>query len=139
MSEITSILRRSWQSHFWTNLATTGILSLSFTLILGALLFTSNLSRIFSVWGDEIQITVYLKDDISFEQVKATEAGIKGFDGIESIQYIDKNTAASLFEKSLSSYGPNFLKSIKSEGENPFPASFQVKMSSLQKTPEKIE
>ena len=108
MSEIAAVLRRSWYSHFWTNLATTAILTLSFTLILATILFTSNLSRIFSVWGDEIQITVYLKDDITSDALKAAEAAMKAQDGVESVQYTDKKAAASSFEKSLSSYGRIF-------------------------------
>jgi cell division transport system permease protein len=139
MSEITAVLRRSWVSHFWTNLATTAILTLSFTLILATILFTTNLSRIFSVWGDEIQITVYLKDDISPDALRAAEAAMKAQDGVESVQYTDKKAAESSFEKSLSSYGPNFLKAIKTDGDNPFPASFQVRVMAAQKTPEKIE
>jgi cell division transport system permease protein len=139
MSDIFGILRRSWQAHFWTNLATTGVLTLSFSLILGTLLLISNLSRLFSVWGEEIQITVYLKDEITPDQRKALEMNIKNKAGIESFSYMDKNQAASSFEKSLSSYGPQFLKSLKSDGENPFPASYSLRVARIEKTPEKIE
>src|ERR1700688_3785241 len=99
MGEITATLRRSWQSHFWTNLATITILTLSFSLILGAILFTSNLSRVFSVWGQEIQITVYLKDGLTEGIRKAAEETIKNQAGVESLQYVDKNDAATSFEK----------------------------------------
>lgn len=99
MRDILGVLRRSWQSHFWTNLATTGVLTLSFSLILGTILLISNLSRLFSVWGEEIQITVYLKDEINVDQKKALEAILKEKAGIESFNYMDKNQAASSFEK----------------------------------------
>jgi len=139
MGEILGVLRRSWQSHFWTNLATTGVLTLSFSLILGTVLLISNLSRLFSVWGEEIQITVYLKDEISADQRKALELNLKDKAGIESFGYMDKNQAASSFEKSLSAYGPQFLKSLRSEGDNPFPASYFLRVARAEKTPEKIE
>ena len=58
---------------------------------------------------------------------------------VEKVQYIDKDAAAASFEKSLSSYGPNFMKSLKEEKENPFPASYQVRIRKNEKTPEKIE
>jgi cell division transport system permease protein len=139
MAEILGVLRRSWQSHFWTNLATTGVLTLSFSLILGTALLISNLSRLFSVWGEDIQITIYLKDEITADQRKALEASLKEKSGIESFNYVDKNQAAASFEKSLSSYGPQFLKSLKSEGDNPFPASYSLRVARAEKTPEKIE
>src|ERR1700733_9894881 len=101
MVEIAGVLRRSWQSHFWTNLATTGVLTLSFSLILGALLAITNLSRLFSVWGDEIQITVYLKDEITDQDKKSLEDNLKKIGGVESFSYLDKNGAAQSFEKSL--------------------------------------
>jgi cell division transport system permease protein len=139
VTEIGAILRRSWQSHFWINLATTGVLTMSFSLILGALLFTSNLGRFLSVWGDEIQITIYLKDEITPEARASIQKGLAAEESIEDIQYIDKAMAQTSFEQSLSSYGPDFLKAIKSEGENPFPASFLVGIKKSMKTPEKIE
>jgi cell division transport system permease protein len=139
LSEILATLRRSWQSHFWTNLATTAILTLSFSLILGATLVTTNLSRLFSVWGDEIQITVYLRDGISDDDARTIKTTIENQSEVEKIQYIDKTSAATSFEKSLASYGPNFMKSLKDEKENPFPASYQVRVRKDEKTPEKIE
>jgi cell division transport system permease protein len=139
MEEIAGVLKRSWQSHFWTNLATTGVLTLSFSLILGSLLFITNLSRLFTIWGDEIQITIYLKDDITAAQKTSLESLLKDRGGVENFSYMNKADAATSFEKSLSAYGPQFLKSLKSDGENPFPASYSLRVSREEKTPEKIE
>ncbi len=139
MEDISGVLKRSWQSHFWTNLATTGVLTLSFSLILGTILFITNLSRLLTLWGDEIQITVYLKDEITDLEKKALESTFKEKDGVENFSFITKSEAANSFEKSLSAYGPQFLKSLKSEGENPFPASYLLKVKREDKTPEKIE
>jgi len=106
ISEIAAILRRSWQSHFWTNLATTAILTLSFSLILGAILVTTNMARLFSVWGDEIQITVYLKDNISADDERAAKTTIENQAEIERVQFIDKNSAAALLKKVCRLTGP---------------------------------
>lgn len=138
-AEIKAVLRRSWQAHFWTNFATTGVLALSFGLILGTILLTGNLKRLLTVWGDEIQITIYLKDDITQDQKQDIEKILALETGVEKTKYMDKTAAADSFEKSLKSYGPNFLKSLKSELDNPFPASYLVQVTKAQKTPEKIE
>ncbi len=138
MNELKSVLLRSWQSHFWTNTATTGVLTLSFSLILGILLFTTNLGRFLAVWGDEIQITVYLKDTVSAEQLGAIKRGFQSERAIEGFQYINKEAAQASFEKSLSSYGPDFLRAIQGDNENPFPASYLIKIAKEKKTPELI-
>src|SRR6185295_10988141 len=101
LRELGTVLKRSWQSHFWTNLATLTVLILSFSLILGGALVSRNLSRLFTIWGDEIQITVYLKDDVNSEQLVAIQKAIQSQDGVEKIQYMDKKEAFSAFEKSM--------------------------------------
>ena len=120
MTELQTVIKRSWQSHFWTNVATTAVLTLSFSLVFGAFLGTRNLSQILTVWGNEIQVTAYLKDDISTDQKVFLETLIRAESGFESVTYIDKDKAFQSFEKGLSSYGPKFMESISSAGENPF-------------------
>jgi cell division transport system permease protein len=139
MADLRATLWRSWKSHFWTNAATTGVLTLSFALIFGAALFTTNLGRILAVWGDEIQITIYLKDDITGEQIKNLEASLTKVNGIENVQFVDKGKAKQSFEKSLSSYGPNFLKSLENDQDNPFPASYLVRLGKSHKAPDRID
>jgi len=100
---------------------------------------TTNMARLFSVWGEEIQITVYLKDSISADDAQSVKTIIENQSEVEKVQYVDKESAAVSFEKSLASYGANFMKSFREEKENPFPASYLVKIRRDDKTPEKIE
>ncbi|MDZ4676269.1 MAG: permease-like cell division protein FtsX [Oligoflexia bacterium] len=139
MSEFSATIWRSWKSHFWTNAATTAVLTLSFALVYGAILFTTNLGRILAVWGDEIQITIYLSDDITQDQIANLEKTISSENGIDKLLYVDKVKAKSSFEKSLSSYGPNFLKSLENDKDNPFPASYMVRLSKNHKSPDRVD
>jgi cell division transport system permease protein len=134
-----SILKRSWFSHFWINLATTGVLALSFGVIFGTFLISNNLSKLFTVWGEEIQITMYLQDSITLDQKNDLEAKLKNLDSVADFNFIDKNAAAQSFEKSLKNYGPHFLTTLKNDVGNPFPASFQVQLKPQFKNPEKVE
>src|ERR1035438_2094471 len=131
ISEISRIIWRSWRSHFWTSVATTTVLTLTFSLILGTLLFSTNLSRLLMVWGDEIQVTLYLRDDITAAQKNALESTIQSDPSVASFKYVNKQEAAKSFQKSLSQLG-------LTEKENPFPASFQVALSHQNKSPEKV-
>lgn len=139
ITEIKGIILRSWQNHFLTNFATTIVLAMSFSLILGTILVSFNLERLLTVWGNEVQITIYIKDHILPEDKTALEKSLHDHPGVESVQFISKEVAGLAFEKSLSHYGPNFIESIKTDGENPFPASYLIRLQRDEKTPEKIE
>jgi cell division transport system permease protein len=139
IQEIIGVLRRSWQAHFWTNLATTCVLTLSFSLICGTLLLSTNITRLFAVWGNEVQVSVYLKDSITAPEKQSLEEALKHNSTIESFSFTDKDTAEKSFERSLSSYGSSFLNSLKNVGDNPFPASYVIKIKKEDKTPEFIQ
>jgi cell division transport system permease protein len=128
MTDVKKIIKNSWQSHFWTNFATTAVLTLSFSLVFGALLGSRNLGQILSLWGDQIQVTIYLNDNISATQKENLEKQIHDEPGFDTITYVDKSQAFKSFEKSLSSYGPKFMESVSSAGDNPFPSSFVVRL-----------
>ncbi|MBK9293456.1 MAG: ABC transporter permease [Oligoflexia bacterium] len=135
---IFSTLKRSWISQFWMNLSTFAVLSLSLGLIYGTVLFSHNTSRLFSVWGEEIQITVYLTDNISESQIEQIKKKLESSEYIVRHDFIDKVQAAKLFEKSLKNYGPQFLSSLKSEVGSPFPASYQIQLKPEFNSPEKV-
>jgi cell division transport system permease protein len=139
MNDFKKIILNSWQSHFWTNLATTAVLTLSFCLVLGAVLCSRNLTQVLSVWGEQIQVTVYLKDNISNSNREAILTTIQNEAGFDSSTYINKQKAFSSFEKSLSGYGPKFMESVGSAGDNPFPASYIVKLKKNYSSPQNIE
>lgn len=124
MNELIKTLKRSWMSHFWTNLATTGVLTLSFGLILATFLIVNNMGRALTVWGEEILVTVYLKEGIKPEQQKNLEKVFSKEPILDKFEYVDKKTAMKSFESSLKSYSVDLVESIKDEDENPFPASY---------------
>jgi len=133
------IIFRSWKHHFLTNLATTTVLSLSFMVMAGLWLGSHNVSHLMNRWGEDIQLTVYLKDSATSPQTQAIEAAIRAQNGIENVQFIDKQKASETFKQSLASYGPNFLKALSEEGESPFPASFFVTFQTEQRNSANVE
>lgn len=137
-ASIWNTVKRSWMSQFWINFATMAVLALSLGMVFGAALISKNASRLLAVWGDEIQITIYLQDKIDKTQVDAVEAKLKNTEFIAQFDYIDKTKAAALFEKSLKGYGPQFLESLKTDVGNPFPAAYHVQLKPEFKNPEKV-
>ncbi len=139
IKDFIQILKRSWGSHFWINLATTGVLALSFGLIFGCLLFSQNISKLFTVWGEDIQITGYLQDNITSEQRANIELKLKSFESVSNYSFVDREAAAHIFERSLKSYGPQFLSSLKNDVGNPFPASYQIQLKEEFRKPNTID
>lgn len=115
---------RSWRQHFIMQLATLTVLTASLTAVTFFITLSLNLKRVVAEWGDSLQMTVYLKDDLSNQQVSAVESALKSMEAFQKVIYVSKQEALKTFSNQLSSYAPDLLK----DGgfENSFPASFQV-------------
>ncbi len=137
--EFKNIIARSWKHHFWTNAATTAVLTLSFAVLGSLWLGSFNMGLLMERWGQNIQLTIYLKDTATKEEIAGIEAAIKNSSVVQTVQFVGKENAAETFKASLASYGPNFLKSLSEDNENPFPASFFVTFKEQDRHPAKIE
>jgi cell division transport system permease protein len=78
----------------------------------------------------EVELEVYLEDDISEELREFIEHEILGWEEVDSINYISKEKALEEFKKQYE--GSDILKEI---GGNPLPASFEIML----KSPERID
>lgn len=136
--ELMLSLKRSWQSHFLTNIATITVLTLCFCLVLGLILVNYNLGRALAVWGEDVQLTVYLNDEITSAQKTEIESKLRGDSRVESVKFVSKGEAAKTFQSNVKELGAGVLDAVMEDG-NPFPASFQVKLDPVSRTPEQIE
>jgi len=78
----------------------------------------------------EVELEVYLEDDISEELREFIEEEILSWEEVGSINYVSKEQALEEFKKQYE--GSDILKEI---GGNPLPASFEIML----KSPEKID
>jgi cell division transport system permease protein len=78
----------------------------------------------------QVEVAVYLKDNITDELKTYLENEIKGWDEVAEITYASKEQALGNFKKE--NEGSEILKEIQG---NPLPASFELKL----KSPEKVE
>jgi cell division transport system permease protein len=79
---------------------------------------------------NQVEIAVYLKDNISDELKTYVENEIKSWNEISQVNYISKDQALEKFKKE--NEGSEILKEIQG---NPLPASFELEL----KSPEKVE
>jgi len=78
----------------------------------------------------QVEIAVYLKDNISEELKVYIENEIKSWDEVDTVRYISKDQALERFKEQ--NEGSNILKEIQG---NPLPASFELKLND----PEKVD
>lgn len=74
----------------------------------------------------EIEISVFIKDDATHEQILDIESFIKGNSNIKSFDYISKEDARKKGEETFKDT-PEMLEAI-ADLENPFPSSFNIEL-----------
>ncbi len=93
--------------------------------VLGVFLIaTSNLERLGREWGNSAELSVFLADTVTSEQRASIERTLATGNIVESHQYLSKADALARFKKTFG----DLSGTIDSLGENPLPASFEVRL-----------
>lgn len=96
-----------------------GLFVLGFFLVLN-----TNLQRLVGRWSESAELSVYLKDDVSGEQLRTVDALI-GQSGLSSHrEYVSREQAAARFKADF----PDLAAAAEGLESNPFPASFEVRL-----------
>lgn len=104
------------------------ILTASFSVISGVLLLGQNLQKILTLWGESLQMSVYLTDNITSESTEQIATTLKENDQLDKVQYVSNEQALKQFREQMASYAPDLLNDP--ELLNSIPASFQFSLSS---------
>lgn len=117
---------RTWKFNPAMQLATFSVLVGTFCVITIFVSVHQNLNQLLTRWGEDVQMTVFLKEEVVQGEVSKVETFLKNITDIEHISYISKDEAARRFQKQMGAAAPDLL-SDKDFG-NPLPASFEVKL-----------
>lgn len=115
--------RKNWALRFSTLVVVTAC----FVVISGAMVLTQNFRNILTLWGEDVQMTVYLAQDLSDQGRQFIEDKIKSSANVEKISFIDQEKALGDFRTQMASYAPDI--SQDEELLKLIPASFQVKLA----------
>src|SRR5690554_263145 len=88
---------RSWKSHTSMQIATLAVLAGTYTVISMSLLIHQNLESILTQWGQTVQMSVYLDDEIQPEDRSKIEAFLRKQDLFSKVNYVSKDQAAAKF------------------------------------------
>lgn len=117
---IISLKRNSWMSF-----ASIGTVAVSLFVFGMFLILVMNMNRMVSSLESQVEISVYVKDEVSDSGIRALEERITQMQGVESVRYVDREMAMTRFRDRLGDQ--QFL--LDSLGEsNPLPNSFEVRV-----------
>ena len=115
--------QKSWMLKFSTLIVVTAC----FSVLLASLLVSKNLNKLLVLWGEDIQMTVYLSDEIQTSEKQKIQDWLSQQSSVEKVDYINQKKAFENFQTQLSSYAPNL--SEDEELLKMIPASLEIKLS----------
>jgi cell division transport system permease protein len=120
LNEATESLLRGWRSAALAVLTiTAGLFVLGFFLMVN-----SNLQRVVGRWSESAEMSVYLMDDVTREQLRALETVIAQSGLADHRQYLSKADAVARFREDF----PDLASATDRLERNPFPASIEVRL-----------
>jgi cell division transport system permease protein len=117
---------RAWRHNPGTQMATLGVLTATFALVLFMLTFSTNFKRVLTVWGEKVQIAVYLEDGLPITTIEKIKKEIQSMASVAEVEFVSKEVAADLFREQMASYAPDLM--ADPEFATPFPASLNVRL-----------
>ncbi len=88
------------------------------------LLLNANLQRLVGRWTQSAELSVYLKDDVSADQLRIVDDLVGGSGLAAHREYVSKTQAASRFRQDF----PDLAGPAERLDTNPFPASVEVRL-----------
>lgn len=116
-------MRRHWALQFSTVVVVTAcylVVSVSF-------LMSQNLRKILTVWGQDLQMTVYLSDEATVSAVKDLHSQLEHQPRVGHVHFIDKEAALNEFHTQMASYAPDVFQ--EKDLLSLIPASFEISLS----------
>jgi cell division transport system permease protein len=120
LNEAAASLLRNWRS------AALAVLTIAAGLfVLGFVLMVhTNLQQVVARWNEAAEMSVYLKDDVTAEQLRAVDQMVDESGLADERQYVSKTDAVDRFRRQF----PDLATAADRLDRNPFPASFEVRL-----------
>jgi cell division transport system permease protein len=113
----------------------TGTIALALFVLGGFLLVTANLAALGEQWSSAAEMSVYLKDAASPAERAVIEQALASAPVVASHEYVSKTEALARFRRTFGDLSP----SIDGLGENPLPASYEIRLRADEGTRKAVE
>ena len=119
----------------WGGLASIATIGVSFLIIGIFLILVLQFNALVAEWREQFQLSVFLDDKITPIQLEILEKRIQSEAAVKSVTFITKEQALANFRRELK--GQESL--LEGLGDNPLPASFQLKIREGSQSPAALE
>ena len=118
----------------WGGLASIATIGTSFLIIGIFLLLVLQLNALVAKWREQFRLSVFLEDRITQTQLEILEKRMQNEAAVKSITFTSKEEALANFRRELK--GQESL--LEGLGDNPLPASFQLKIREGYQSPDAL-
>jgi cell division transport system permease protein len=94
-------VRSSLRQLLWSHLLTAGIMAMTLFVFGGFMLLETNLQKLLKGWGDQIQITAYLSNDMAADDVRDLIQRVQAMAEVERVRYTSQEQAWRDFQAAL--------------------------------------
>jgi len=138
LSLIGFVLRRVRSSLWrllWTHVLTAGTVAVTLFIVGGFMLVETNLQKFLNNWGDQIQITAYLVDNLATGDIENLIKRVQTLPEVERVRYISREQAWGDFQVAL---GPQsgLLEGLPREV---LPASLEISLGTAYRQSRAVE
>ncbi len=113
----------SLKRHNWMSIASISTVAVSLFVLGIFMILVLNMNRMASFLESQVQISVYLKDDLSKEDIRGIGDDIRGLQGIDTVEYISRADAEKRLRERLGEQA--YLLDALGD-QNPLPDSYEV-------------
>lgn len=124
---------RNFFRNLWLSTAATAVMTITLTIVLLSLISNSALTSTIKNVTDKIDISIYLNDAVTADQVAYLRTKLEQNPDVASVRYISKTDALAEWRKQHAT--DHKLLQATSETDNPLPASLAVRV----KDPKKLD
>jgi cell division transport system permease protein len=103
----------------------TGTIAVALFVLGGFFILTTNLERLSTEWAKAAELSVFLTDEISAEERHAIEQTVAPGELVASREFVSKSDALARFKETFSAVAG----AVEDLGENPLPASIEVRLT----------
>ena len=114
---------RSLRRNNWMTFAAVGTVAVSLFILGVFLILALNMNRAASLLESQVQISVYMKDDLAEDAEEELGAKIRALQGIESVKYVGREEARARLSERLGEQ--KYLLDALGD-KNPLPNAFEV-------------
>ena len=113
----------------------TGTIAVALFVLDTFLVLTTNLEQLGVEWSKAAELSVFLRDEVSAEDREAIEQAVASGPLIASHEYVSKSEALARFKQTFDS----MASAVDDLGDNPLPASFEVRLTSAAASGDAVE